>query len=96
MHKVQNARIQNKEMQSVQNVRIQNVQYISIARTASAPEEDRYSASCQQSLCSGRRRPQPRSELRKLFCFLESLQELLTGAPPELFPLKSANGSELG
>ena len=37
------------------------------------------------------------SELRKLFVSLKvSLQELLTGAPLELFPLKSANGSELG
>ena len=74
------------------------MQYLSIAGTANAPEEDRYSASCQQSLCSGRRRPQPIGiEEKKLFVSWKvSLQELLTGAPLELFPLKSANGSELG
>ena len=47
------------------------MQYLSIARTANAPEEDRYSASCQQSLCSGRQRPQPRSELRNFFVSLK-------------------------
>ena len=38
------------------------------------------------------------SELKKKKLFVSwkvSLQELLTGAPLELFPLKSANGSEL-
>ena len=75
LQSVQNARIQDKILQKsvkCKNTKVaQNVQYLSIARTANAPEEDRYSASCQQSLCSGRRRPQPIG-IEKTFCFLES------------------------